>query len=124
VTQELHALAATARATFVPHLAPILAASRHVYFDLKGSLEQLRSALREFYAGQPVHTRIVLRARPRSSRATPNFCLVTSARRREGRGDGGARQLIKGRIGQGVECFNIAFGFDRRTALESTIQWP
>ena len=32
--------------------------------------------------------------------------------------------LIKGASGQGVECFNIAFGFDRTTALEGPAQWP
>ena len=32
--------------------------------------------------------------------------------------------LVKGASGQGVECFNIAFGFDRTTALEGPAQWP
>jgi len=32
--------------------------------------------------------------------------------------------LLKGASGQGVECFNIAFGFDRKTALEAPVQWP
>jgi N-acetyl-gamma-glutamylphosphate reductase len=32
--------------------------------------------------------------------------------------------LVKGASGQGVECFNIAFGFDRTTALEGPVQWP
>jgi N-acetyl-gamma-glutamyl-phosphate reductase len=32
--------------------------------------------------------------------------------------------LMKGASGQGVECFNIAFGFDRTTALEAAVQWP
>jgi len=32
--------------------------------------------------------------------------------------------LVKGASGQGVECFNIAFGFDRKTGLEGPIQWP
>ena len=32
--------------------------------------------------------------------------------------------LDKGASGQGVECFNIACGFDRTTALEIPVQWP
>jgi N-acetyl-gamma-glutamyl-phosphate reductase len=32
--------------------------------------------------------------------------------------------LLKGASGQGVECFNIAFGFDRTMALEGPAQWP
>jgi len=32
--------------------------------------------------------------------------------------------LIKGASGQGVEAFNIAFGFDRASGLEEPIQWP
>ena len=32
--------------------------------------------------------------------------------------------LMKGASGQGVECFNIAFGFDRTTALVGPVQWP
>ena len=32
--------------------------------------------------------------------------------------------LVKGASGQGVECFNIAFGFERTAALEGAPQWP
>jgi len=32
--------------------------------------------------------------------------------------------LVKGASGQGVECFNIAFGLDRRAGLELPNQWP
>ena len=32
--------------------------------------------------------------------------------------------LVKGASGQGVECFNIAFGFDRSAGLEGNLQWP
>jgi N-acetyl-gamma-glutamylphosphate reductase len=31
---------------------------------------------------------------------------------------------VKGAAGQAVECFNIAFGFDRAEALRSPSQWP
>ena len=32
--------------------------------------------------------------------------------------------LVKGASGQGVECFNIAFGFERTEALVGAQQWP
>ena len=32
--------------------------------------------------------------------------------------------LVKGASGQGVECFNIAFGLDRTAALTGPVQWP
>ena len=126
VTQELSALSANnLRVTFVPHLAPmtrgILATC---YFDLKGSLAQLHDAYREFYAGQPF-TRVVAQSPTTKLASHSNLCLVNVA------AQGGKAvvtaaldNLVKGASGQGVECFNITFGFDRKTALEAPIQWP
>ncbi|HEV2217421.1 MAG TPA: N-acetyl-gamma-glutamyl-phosphate reductase [Candidatus Dormibacteraeota bacterium] len=126
VTQELEALSRNGvRVTFVPHLAPmtrgILATC---YFDLKGSLDALRSAYAEFYAGQPF-TRVVPESPATKLASHTNFCLINVS----GQGEkavvtAALDNLVKGASGQGVECFNIAFGFDRSTALESTIQWP
>ena len=126
VTQELSALGRDRlRVTFVPHLAPmtrgILATC---YFDLKGSLAQLQDAYREFYAGQPF-TRVVAQSPTTKLASHSNLCLVNVA----AQGDkavvtAALDNLIKGASGQGVECFNIAFGFDRKTALEAPIQWP
>jgi len=89
-----------------------------VYFDLKGPVEQLRSA----YASSTPATVHAHRAEspPRSSQTT-QLLPVHSSAQGGNRGDGGARQPDQGRSAKGVECFNIAFGFDRRTALESTI---
>jgi N-acetyl-gamma-glutamyl-phosphate reductase len=113
------------RVTFVPHLVPmtrgILATC---YFDLKGSVSELEDAYREFYAGQPF-TKIVART-PTTKMAThSNLCLVNVA------AQGGKAvvtsaldNLVKGASGQGVECFNIAFGLDRTAALEGPVQWP
>jgi N-acetyl-gamma-glutamyl-phosphate reductase len=126
VTQELSALRRDGlRVTFVPHLAPmtrgILATC---YFDLKGSLAQLQDAYREFYAGQPF-THVVAQSPTTKLASHSNLCLVNVA------AQGGKAvvtaaldNLVKGASGQGVECFNIAFGFDRKTALEAPIQWP
>ena len=122
ITQEL---AGDVRVTFVPHLAPmtrgILATC---YFDLGGSLVELQDAYRKFYDGQPF-TKVVDRT-PATKLAThSNLCLINVA------SQGGKAivtaaldNLVKGASGQGVECFNIAFGFERTTALEGPVQWP
>jgi N-acetyl-gamma-glutamyl-phosphate reductase len=126
VTQELGALVRDGlRVTFVPHLVPmtrgILATC---YFDLKGSLAELQDAYREFYAGQPF-TRVLGQSPTTKLASHSNLCLVNVA------AQGGKAvvtsaldNLVKGASGQGVECFNIAFGFTRTTALEMPIQWP
>ncbi len=111
--------------TFVPHLAPmtrgILATC---YFDLKGSLAQLQEAYREFYAGQPF-TRVVAQSPTTKLASHSNVCLVNvSAQNKKAVVTAALDNLVKGASGQGVECFNIAFGFDRTTALEAPTQWP
>jgi len=126
VTQELSALHDNGlHVTFVPHLAPmtrgILATC---YFDLKGSLAQLQDAYREFYAGQPF-TRVVPQSPTTKLASHSNLCLVNVAAQNDKAVVTAALDnLVKGASGQGVECFNIAFGFDRKTALEAPIQWP
>jgi N-acetyl-gamma-glutamyl-phosphate reductase len=111
--------------TFVPHLAPmtrgILATC---YFDLKGSVSELQDAYREFYAGQPF-TKVVEKT-PTTKLAThSNMCLINvSAQGRKAVVTSALDNLIKGASGQGVECFNIAFGFERTTALVGPVQWP
>ena len=113
------------RVTFVPHLVPmtrvILATC---YFDLKGSLDELRSAYAEFYEGQPF-TRVVDQTPTTKLASHSNLCLINVA----AQGDkavvtAALDNLVKGASGQGVECFNIAFGFDRTTALEIPVRWP
>lgn len=118
-------LATDAGLTFVPHLVPmtrgILATC---YFDLKGSPSELQDAYREFYADQPFTT--VVDSTPATKQAThSNLCLVNvSAQGRKAVVTAALDNLVKGASGQGVECFNIAFGFDRTTALEGPVQWP
>jgi len=127
IVQELAALdpSHSVDLTFVPHLVPmtrgILATC---YFDLKGSLAQLQDAYREFYAGQPF-TRVVDRT-PTTKLAThSNLCLVNvSAQGNKAVVTAALDNLVKGASGQGVECFNIASGFERTTALEGAVQWP
>jgi len=126
VRQELEALRSNGlRLTFVPHMAPmtrgILATC---YFDLKGSLPELQDAYAEFYGGQPF-TRVVPQSPTTKLASHSNLCLVNVAAQNEKAVVTAALDnLLKGASGQGVECFNIAFGFDRKTALESPVQWP
>jgi N-acetyl-gamma-glutamyl-phosphate reductase len=94
------------------------------YFDLKGSLDELKDAYREFYSGQPF-TKVVDKTPATKLTSHSNLCLVNVA------AQGGKAvitsaldNLIKGASGQGVECFNIAFGFERTTALDGPMQWP
>jgi N-acetyl-gamma-glutamyl-phosphate reductase len=126
VTQELGLLAPDGlRVTFVPHLVPmtrgILATC---YFDLKGSLSELQDAYREFYAGQPF-TKVLPQSPTTKLASHSNLCLVNVA----AQGDkavvtAALDNLVKGASGQGVECLNVAFGFDRTTALQGVVQWP
>jgi N-acetyl-gamma-glutamyl-phosphate reductase len=127
LTQELGKLSRNGQiqVTFVPHLVPmtrgILATS---YFDLKGSVEELQDAYREFYAGQPF-TRVVDLSPTTKLASHSNLCLVNVAvQGRKAVVTSALDNLMKGASGQGVECFNIAFGFNRTTALEGPAQWP
>ncbi|HEV2032632.1 MAG TPA: N-acetyl-gamma-glutamyl-phosphate reductase [Candidatus Dormibacteraeota bacterium] len=126
VTQELGLLSPDGlRVTFVPHLVPmtrgILATC---YFDLKGSLAQLQDAYREFYAGQPF-TKLLANSPTTKLASHSNMCLINVAAQGEKAVVTAALDnLVKGASGQGVECFNVAFGFNRKTALETVIQWP
>jgi N-acetyl-gamma-glutamyl-phosphate reductase len=127
LTQELGKLSGNGgvRVTFVPHLVPmtrgILATC---YFDLKGSLAELQEAYREFYAGQPF-TRVVPQTPTTKLASHSNLCLVNvAAQEKKAVVTAALDNLLKGASGQGVECFNIAFGFDRKTALEGPVQWP
>lgn len=127
VVQELGALAdgAMPRLTLVTHLVPIIRGLLVTcYFDLVGSLAGLRDAYDEFYAGQPF-TRVLDKTPTTKLTSRTNLCLVNVA------AQGGKAvvtaaidNLVKGASGQGVECFNIAFGFDRGAGLEGPLQWP
>ncbi len=128
VTQELGALAlngAKPAVTFVPHLVPmtrgILATC---YFDLTGPAGELEEAYREFYADQPF-TKVVDSSPATKLTTHSNLCLVNvAAQGRKAIVTSALDNLVKGASGQGVECFNIAFGFERTTALEGPVQWP
>ena len=127
LTQELGKLSRNGEVsvTFVPHLIPmtrgILATC---YFDLKGSLSELQDAYQEFYAAQPF-TKVVVQTPTTKLASHSNLCLINVATQgKKAVVTAALDNLLKGASGQGVECFNIAFGFDRTTALEGPAQWP
>ena len=126
LNQELAAVGANGvRVTFVPHLVPM---TRGIlvtcYFDLKGSLAELQDTYSEFYAGQPF-TKVLGKSPTTKLASHSNVCLVNvAAQGNKAVVTAALDNLVKGASGQGVECFNIPFGFDRKTALEMPIQWP
>ena len=122
ITQEL---GGNVPVTFVPHLAPmtrgILATC---YFDHTGSLAELDAAYRKFYDGQPF-TKVVDMTPATKLASHSNLCLINiAAQGSKAIVTAALDNLVKGASGQGVECFNIAFGFERTTALEGPVQWP
>jgi N-acetyl-gamma-glutamyl-phosphate reductase len=126
LNQELEALNADGvRVTFVPHLVPM---TRGIlvtcYFDLKSSLAELQDTYSEFYAKQPF-TKVLGQSPTTKLASHSNLCLVNvAAQGKKAVVTAALDNLVKGASGQGVECFNIAFGFDRTTALEMPLQWP
>jgi N-acetyl-gamma-glutamyl-phosphate reductase len=127
VIQELGRLAADGppRVTLVTHLVPMVRGILVTcYFDLVGSVGELNDAYAEFYAGQPF-TKVIDQTPTTKLTSHTNLCLVNVAAQ-----DGKAvvtaaiDNLVKGASGQGVECFNVAFGFDRTSGLDGALQWP
>jgi N-acetyl-gamma-glutamyl-phosphate reductase len=127
LVQELAALNAgqAPRITFVPHLVPMVRGILQTcYFDPKGALPELQDAYREFYAGQPF-TRVVDHAPSTKLVSHSNYCLVSvTAQGGKVIVTAAIDNLVKGASGQGVECFNIAFGFERTEGLLGPVQWP
>jgi len=128
LVQELGALAdegSEPALTFVPHLVPMVRGILATcYFDLTGSVEELREAYTEFYADQPF-TRVIARTPDTKLASQTNLCLINvSAQGGKAIVTAALDNLVKGASGQGVECFNIAFGLDRTAGLELALQWP
>jgi N-acetyl-gamma-glutamyl-phosphate reductase len=127
VSQELGRLAngRAPRVTLLTHLLPMVRGIlASCYFDLASSLAELKEAYEEFYEGQPF-TKVVPDSPHTKLASHTNLCLVNVA----AQGDkaivtAAIDNLLKGASGQGVECFNIAFGFDRAEALRGPWQWP
>ncbi len=127
LVQELAALAGgrAPAITFVPHLVPMVRGILVTcYFDLRSSVEELDTLYREFYAGHPF-TRVMERTPATKLAAHGNLCLLNvAAQGSKAVVTAALDNLVKGASGQGVECFNIAFGRDRGEGLEVPQQWP
>ena len=113
------------RVTFVPHLVPMVRGILQTcYFDLIGSLSDLQEVYREFYSGQPF-TRVLDQPPATKLVSHTNYCCVNvSAQGPKAVVTCAIDNLVKGASGQGVECFNLAFGFDRTEGLRAPLQWP
>ncbi len=128
LVQELAAVAQDGkppRLTFVPHLVPMVRGILSTcYFDLKSSPAELRDAYEEFYRGEPF-TKVVPATPDTKLVSHTNHCLLNVAAQ-DGKAivTGALDNLVKGASGQGVECFNIAFGLPRTEGLEIAPQWP
>lgn len=127
VVQELGKLAGgePPRLTLLTHLLPMVRGILvSCYFDLRSSLEELTEAYGEFYQGQPF-TRVVASPPQTKLVSHTNHCLVNvAAQGRKAIVTAAIDNLVKGASGQGVECFNVALGFDRTEALRIPYQWP
>jgi len=127
VAQELGLLAngRAPRMTLLAHLLPMVRGMlASCYCELKSSPDELKEAYEEFYAGQPF-TRVVPSSPQTKLTSHTNLCLVNVAAQGEKAVVTAAiDNLVKGASGQGVECFNIAFGFERTEALVGAQQWP
>jgi N-acetyl-gamma-glutamyl-phosphate reductase len=127
VGQELGALAdgQPPRVTLVTHLVPMVRGILVTcYFDLRASVAELRDAYTEFYAGQPF-TRVLEQTPTTKLTSHTNLCLVNvTAQGDKAVVTAAIDNLVKGASGQGVECFNLAFGFEQTEGLIGPLQWP
>ena len=128
LTQELGALAGDAtppRITFVPHLVPMVRGILATcYFDPAGSAAELRDAYEEFYRNEPF-TKVLPQTPDTKLVSHTNLCAVNVAEQgSKAVVTAALDNLVKGASGQGVECFNIAFGLPRTEGLELPQQWP
>ena len=126
VLQELSGLAGEPpRVTLVMHLIPMVRGILVTcYFDLVGSVSELQDAYSEFYAGEPF-TQVLDQTPTTKLTSHTNLCLVNvAAQGPKAVVTAAIDNLVKGASGQGVECFNIAFGLPRTEGLEVPQQWP
>lgn len=128
IVQELAGVALDGQApdlTFVPHLIPMIRGIMDTcYFDLVGTKDELESAYREYYRGQPF-TKVLDAVAPTKLAAHTNLCLLAvGAQGRKAVVTSSIDNLVKGASGQGVECCNIAFGLERTAGLQVPQQWP
>ena len=128
VAQELAGVAPDGEApdfTLVMHLVPMVRGILvTAYFDLGAELDELRDLYEEFYRGEPF-TKVMPVTPDTKLAARTNLCLLNvAAQGRKAVVTGVLDNLVKGASGQGVECFNLAFGLPRTAGLDLPVMWP
>jgi len=125
IEQELGAVAGgSVGLTFIPHLIPMIRGMQAtIYARLTRRDVDLQGLFESRYRGEPFVDVLPAGSEPetRSVRAS-NFCRV--AVHRPGGGDtvvvlSAIDNLVKGAAGQAVQCFNLMFDCDERTALDA-----
>jgi N-acetyl-gamma-glutamyl-phosphate reductase len=114
---------APVKLTFVPHLTPMIRGIHAtMYARLKDPAIDLQALFEARYRGEPFVDVLPAGAHPetRSVRGS-NVCRI-AVHRPQG-GDtvvvlSAIDNLVKGAAGQAVQCLNLMFGFDERTALD------
>jgi N-acetyl-gamma-glutamyl-phosphate reductase len=115
------------RVTFVPHLVPMVRGILATcYFDLApgATIDALRQAYREAYAGMPFVA--VVDAPPRTKEvAGTNLCRI-HVTEQGGRAIvlAAIDNLVKGASGQAVQALNVAMGWPEAAGLERAPRWP
>ncbi|GAC1628530.1 MAG: N-acetyl-gamma-glutamyl-phosphate reductase [Nevskia sp.] len=115
--------------TFVPHLTPMIRGIHStLYARLKRSDVDLQALFEARYRDEPFVDVLPAGDQPqtRSVRGS-NLCRI--AVHRPGGGDtvvvlSVIDNLLKGAAGQAVQCFNLMFGFDERSALDALPLMP
>ncbi|MGI8564285.1 MAG: N-acetyl-gamma-glutamyl-phosphate reductase [Candidatus Dormibacter sp.] len=127
LTQELCSLAPAKppQLTFVPHLIPMVRGILTTcYFDLMSPRDELEKVYFDFYAGQPF-TQVLREPAATKLAAHTNRCLINvSQQGPKAVVTAAIDNLLKGAAGQAVECFNLAFAFERGEGLRLAAQWP
>ncbi len=117
--------------TFTPHLMPMnrgILATTYVRCAEGRDADALRSLLAERYADEPfVHVLPAGRAPATRHVRGSNLCLIgVFADRRPGRAIlvSATDNLVKGAVGQAVQCMNLMCGLDETAGLSGLPQFP
>lgn len=109
--------------TFIPHLIPMIRGMQATIYARLTRDADLQALFESRYRGEPFVDVLPAGSEPetRSVRAS-NFCRM--AVHRPGGGDtvvvlSVIDNLVKGAAGQALQCFNLMFGCDERTALDA-----
>jgi N-acetyl-gamma-glutamyl-phosphate reductase len=124
IDQELSAVAGgPVGVTFVPHLVPMIRGI-HVtaYARLKDPLIDLQALFEQHYRDEPFVDVLPAGEHPETRAVRgANVCRIAVHKSPDGRNAivlSTLDNLVKGASGQAVQCFNLMFGLDERSALQ------